>query len=350
MKKPEQSVKRSIVSPSGLIRIEVAVDTLWVGTTVHPHVLTWSLFFKGNPGVTPSFFRFGLPGAEPLAYGIKEFEISECSAADAPVRLYKVTAGNAKGERIGVTFALTDQKAVCSYRPSVRGLYDRTLTTFPGGASYLNPEADLYAPHLFFTPHGQLIAYQQLPFLFQAWCFERPGELATSRFPLADPPKTLEVTSAERGINLLFTDFPFWTQKPEIIGFSPEVTEVYESAFLWMASRPQEIDDTWMPRGEPGDFAILARRLGKRWQVAGLSSTDKVLTIRLEDLLRRTPEAERAEAYSVEIIRDPNSNESSLPSPVHERFDGLSPEIKTVLDIRAGGGFMLTFTPDFPGK
>ena len=99
-----------------------------------------------------------------------------------------------------------------------------------------------------------------------------------------------------------------------------------------------------MMRAEPSDFAILARRFGKAWDVAGVSADAKVLTIRLEDLWMRTPKASRASAYSVEIVRDPNTNETG-PS-VTESFTGLWPDACVELEVKANGGFLLSFKPE----
>jgi hypothetical protein len=71
-----------------------------------------------------------------------------------------------------------------------------------------------------------------------------------------------------------------------------------------------------MMRGEPGEFAVGARRQGAVWRVAGVTAAAKTLTVRVEDLWLRTPVEWRARRYTVEILRDPSP---ARPGPVSTR-------------------------------
>jgi hypothetical protein len=99
-----------------------------------------------------------------------------------------------------------------------------------------------------------------------------------------------------------------------------------------------------MMRGEPDDFAVMARRKDGVWQVSGVTATAQTLTVRFEDLWLRLPLELRATRYTVAIVRDPLAGETG--DCVAESFAGQAPDVRVALDLAEGGGFALTFTPE----
>jgi 23S rRNA pseudouridine1911/1915/1917 synthase len=154
----------------------------------------------------------------------------------------------------------------------------------------------------------------------------------------------LPVSDGRQGCDALFLTVPFTKAALPAPVFGEGVTPAYRAAFDMMLGREDAGDDFWMMRGEPGVFAVAARRLGGVWRVGGVTAAAQTLTVRFEDLwLRMAPEL-RALRYTVAILRDPATGESG--DRVEESFDGQAPDVRVALDLAKGGGFLLTFTPD----
>ena len=111
-----------------------------------------------------------------------------------------------------------------------------------------------------------------------------------------------------------------------------------------MLRRDGADDDFWMLRGEPGVFAMAARRQDNAWQVAGVTAEAQTLTVRFEDLWLRMPAELRALRYSVAILRDPVPGEQG--DRVEESFADQAPDVRVALDLAKNGGFVLTFRPE----
>jgi hypothetical protein len=110
-----------------------------------------------------------------------------------------------------------------------------------------------------------------------------------------------------------------------------------------MLGRGGASDDFWMMRGEPGEFAVAARRQGGVWQVAGVTAEARTLTVRFEDLWLRMPAELRALRYTVEILRDPIKGEAG--DRVEESFAGQAPDVRVAMDLAKSGGFLITVSP-----
>ena len=121
------------------------------------------------------------------------------------------------------------------------------------------------------------------------------------------------------------------------------MTPAYRAAFEMMLGRGAVSDDFWMIRGEPGEFAVAARRQGGVWQVAGVTAAARTLTVRFEDLWLRMPVELRALAYTVEILRDPIKDEPG--NRVEESFAEQAPDVRVAMDLAKSGGFLITYRP-----
>ena len=125
--------------------------------------------------------------------------------------------------------------------------------------------------------------------------------------------------------------------------FGEVLTPAYRAAFEMMLGRGVTSDDFWMMRGEPGEFAVAARRQGSVWQVAGVTAASRTLTVRFEELWQRMPAELRAFAYTVDILRDPIQGEAG--ELVEESFSDQAPDVRVALDLAKSGGFLIAFRP-----
>lgn len=198
-------------------------------------------------------------------------------------------------------------------------------------------------PLVRFTPEGKVTAVWQQGQERHEVLFDRPGDLAERRFAALAHVAKLEVADGRQGCEHLFLTVPFTDAAlPEPI-FGATLTPAYRAAFAALIDRVTPCDAFWMMRGEPGDFAVGARRLGAVWRVAGVTAAAQTLTVRLEDLWLRTPAALRATRYTVQILRDPIAGEDG--TVVDETFAGQAPDVRVALDLARDGGFLLTFRP-----
>ncbi len=101
----------------------------------------------------------------------------------------------------------------------------------------------------------------------------------------------------------------------------------------WMKSVPTVWDETRYVAGYPGKLAVVARRKGDVWRIAGIEGEDKAKTVTVE-----LPFLE-AGSYSVEVIADGNDDRS------------FSRTVKTIkggepfeVSLRAAGGFVAKVT------
>ena len=349
---------RTFTSPAGLIRLELSVETVWVGETVYPDVAVWRLRYRDRPVTATSFFRLRGAGGEPVAYGMTLTEVRERAAARAA--LFDARWVDRAGDGFTVTFVLTDlppeesgpydlPQLACTWaiKPdaSAENMRDDSLIAFPDGSCPFNPGVGDDLPDHLFSPDGKVIVHWRRPFLGQLFFFDRPGDLAVARIPLGQRREVWEVTDPQTAVTELFTLAPHLSALPLAIRFACEgLTPAFQAAYRWMVEVDPACEVNWLLRGEPGAFAVWARRKGDTWQIAGVSVTERVLTVRLEDLIGRTPGATADDPVRIALLRDPNKNETGLDS-VSESFDALPFATKIVLEVKAGGGFLITVHP-----
>ena len=199
-------------------------------------------------------------------------------------------------------------------------------------------------PQVRFTADGKVVACWMQGSERRTASFDRPGDLAESRFPALEHIAELEVADGKQGCEHLFFTVPFTEAALPEPTFGATLTPAYRAAFMMLIDRGTPCDAFWLMRGEPGEFAVGARRQGKVWRVAGITAASKTLTVRFEDLWLRTPVELRALRYTVQILRDPIVGEEG--EVVEETFTEQAPDVRVALDLAQDGGFLLTFRPE----
>ena len=206
-------------------------------------------------------------------------------------------------------------------------------------------------PDVFFAPCGKLVARWQQEGVRRIVVFDRPGDIVTRRFGVLEIPG-LHVGDGKQGCSHLFLTLPFTAGALPHTTFGDALTPSFKEAFMRLMRRGEGADDFWVVRGEPGVFAVAAERHGAVWRVCGITGAARTLTVRLEDLWLRTPEALRALRYTVGILRDPNKNEAGGETggergraTVEEAFAQQPFDVRVALDLAENGGFVLTFGP-----
>jgi hypothetical protein len=369
----------------------------------------------------------GLAAADgPLAYGMTFVKAARHRAQTGvgPARALAVRFSDREGRELELTLRVTDMSAFCAVRqPRKRKQAGRDLsvTRFPEGSVLLGQKEAQNAerrtlnaqrltlngpgPEVRFTPGGKVVAFWRHGTEQHAVFFDRPGDLAERRFDVLEQLGELEVRDGRQGCEHLFLTLPFIRAEsapggcglpctaslPEVAPdlragevrpapggrglpmpvFGERVTPAFRAAFELMLRRESADDDFQVMRGEPGEFAVAARRQGAVWRVGGVTAAAQTLTVRFEDLWLRTPAGLRAPRYRVDILRDPNAREladsgtcggmecgSALPlsesggkpphstTRVEEAFAAQAPDVRVALDLARDGGFLLTFTPE----
>ena len=386
MKQPSQAHLLTLLSPSKRIRAEVAVETVWIGTTVYPESPVWRVWCDEKPVVDTSTVGLAT-GSGPLAYGMTFVNATRHrpQTGIGPGREIRARFASRDGRALEVTLRVTDLSAFCTVRemgrrPS-RAHYEQDagrgdcatvcsgavrrsdetcvrhglcITRFPEGSVLLGSAGTLNAqrstlnaqregPQVLFAPSGKLIAFWWHRLEQHAVFFDRPGDLAVRRFGALERLDELVVGCGRQGCDHLFLTVPFTKAELPAPVFGEAVTPAYRAAFEMMLGRGAVSDDFWMIRGEPGEFAVAARRQGGVWQVAGVTAAARTLTVRFEDLWLRMPVELRALAYTVEILRDPIKDEPG--NRVEESFAEQAPDVRVAMDLAKSGGFLITYRP-----
>ena len=345
-------------SPAKRIRAELAVETVWIGTTVYPECPVWRVWYDGRPVLDTS--TVGLadePG--PLAYGMRFVSATRHrpQTGIGPGRSLVARFAARDGRELEVTLRVTDLSAFCAARAVGRragtcALHDLGITRFPEGSVLLgsesSPTSDLRPPasgesrpEVRFAPSGKLVAWWRHGLEQHAVFFDRPGDLAVRRFGALHAVDVLDVPDGRQGCEHLFLTVPFTKAALPAPVFGEAVTPAYRAAFEMILGRGEICDDSWVMRGEPGVFAVAARRSGAVWQVAGVTAEAQTLTVRFEDLWLRMPPELRALRYTVAILRDPVPGEQG--DCVEESFADQAPDVRVALDLGKNGGFVITF-------
>jgi len=348
-----------IVSPSKRIRAEVAVETVWIGSTVYPECPVWRVWCDGRLVVDISTVGLLPKGGEPLAYAVTLTRAARhrTQTGIGPARSVELRFCGRDGRELGVEIRVTDISAFCAVRQPRKRTQDSadlSITRFPegsvllGNGETLNAQrstlsAEGEAPQVRFAPSGKLIAWWRHGLEQHIVFFDRPGDLAVRHFGALERVTELAVLDGRQGCRHLFLTVPFTKAALPAPGFGDAVTPAYRAAFEMMLGRGAASDDFWMLRGEPGEFAVAARRTGSVWQVGGVTADAQTLTVRFEDLWLRMPAELRTLRYAVEILRDPTKTETG--DRVEEAFADQAPDVRVALDLSKNGGFLLTFRP-----
>ncbi len=348
----------TLLSPVKRIRAELAVETVWIGVTVYPECPVWRVWCDDRPVVDTSTVGLMTDGW-PLAYGMRFVKATRHrpQTGIGPGRSLVARFAARDGRELEVTLRVTDLSAFCAVRePRKRGQTgtDLSVTRFPEGSVLLTngapPSSDLrpptsdLRPQVRFAPSGKLVAWWRHGLEQHAVFFDRPGELAARRFGALERVAELRVADGRQGCEHLFLTVPFTKSEWPAPVFGAAVTPAYRAAFESILGRGETSDDFWVMRGEPGEFAVAARRNGAAWQVAGVTAEAQTLTVRFEDLWLRMPPELRALRYAVDILRDPAKGEPG--DRVEESFAEQAPDVRVALDLAKNGGFLITFRPE----
>ena len=362
MKQPVPQLPLTLLSPAKRVQAEMSVETVWIGATVYPECPVWRVWYDGFPVVDTSTIGL-MTDAGPLAYGLRFVKATRHrpQTGIGPGRSLVARFAARDGRELEITLRVTDLSAFCAARqPHKREPdgADLSLTRFPQGSVLLgresSPTSDLRPPvsgesrpEVRFAPIGKLVAGWRHGLEQHAVFFDRPGDLAVRRFGAMHAVDVLDVADGRKGCEHLFLTVPFTKAAlPEPV-FGEALTPAYRAAFERVLGRGETSDDFWMMRGEPGAFAVAARRSGAVWQVAGVTAEAQTLTVRFEDLWLRMPPELRALHYAVEILRDPVKGEPG--DRVEESFAEQAPDVRVALDLAKNGGFVITFTPKETG-
>jgi len=397
MKPTVPDLPLTLLSPAGRIRAEVSVETVWIGTTVYPECPVWRVWCGERLVVDTSTVGLQPPDGEPMAYGLRFVKATRHrpQTGIGPGRMIKARFAGRDARELEVTIRVTDLSAFCEVRqvgrtipkkaagrlagtlalhcqdetwranvPVSRGggdAQDLSITRFPQGsvllgnagtpnAQYSTPASDLRppaseceGPQVRFAPSGKLIAFWRHGLEQHVVFFDRPGDLAVRRFGALERVEDLAAADGRQGCNHLFLTVPFTKAALPAPVFGEAVTPAYRAAFEMLLGRGVTSDDFWMMRGEPGEFAIAARRQGNAWQVAGVTAAAQTLTVRFEELWQRMPVEQRSGQYTVQILRDPIPGEAG--DVATESFSDQAPDVRVALDLAKSGGFLITFRP-----
>ncbi len=366
MTKSDTESPLTLLSPAGRIRAELAVETVWIGPTVYPECPVWRVWCDGRPVVDTSTVGLLPRAGGPLAYGLTLVRATRHRAQTGigPGRMIKTRFAGRDGRELEVTLRVTDQSAFCAVRQLRKRTQDAgglSLTRFPQGSVLLGnartpnvqhstltsdlrpPTSGPDGPQVLFAPTGKLVAFWRHGLEQHVVFFDRPGDLAVRRFGAREGVAELAVADGRQGCDHLFLTVPFTQAALPAPAFGEALTPAYRAAFEMMLGRGAASDDFWMLRGEPGQFAVAARRQGEVWQVGGVTAAAQTLTVRFEDLWLRMPAELRAGSYTVEILRDPIKGEAG--DRVEEAFADQAPDVRVALDLAKNGGFLITYRP-----
>ncbi|GEM_PF-1093003 len=368
----------ALFSPAKRVRAELAVETVWIGSTVYPACPVWRVWVDGCAVVDTSTAGL-MAGDGPLGYGMRLVKATRHrpQTGIGPGRSLVARFAARDGRELELTLRVTDLSAFCAVRqPRTRrsATEDIGVTCFPEGSVLLGAEGTLNAqrstfnaqglpsndpgaeltsdlrpliadplPQVRFTPDGKGVAFWRHGLERHVVFFDRPGDLAERRFAAVASVAALNIADGRLGCEHLFLTVPFTRSALPTPAFGAALTPAYRAAFEALIDRDTACDAFWMMRGEPGEFAVGARRQGAVWRVAGVTAAAKTLTVRVEDLWLRTPAEWRARRYTVEILRDPLPGEAG--PCVNETFAAQAPDVRVALDLARDGGFLLTLRP-----
>lgn len=109
--------------------------------------------------------------------------------------------------------------------------------------------------------------------------------------------------------------------------------------FKFIAGVPTVWDDTKVLEGKIGEYAVIARRKGENWYVAGMTDwTPRDVSLTLSKFL--SPDTE----YKAEIIRD-GFNTDKLATDYRHEVVEVDSTGKLNFSMRSGGGFAVKFSP-----
>lgn len=364
----------ALTSPGQCVRAEVAVESVWIGSTVYPDCPVWRVWYDGRLVVDTSILGLLPKDQVPLGYAMTFLHATQYAVQTGlgPGQELEACFAGRDKRKLAVRIRLTEMSAFCAVgqpnemlgQPIVA--QDLSVTRFPAGSvllgntvrldgehSTLNNQrpttnAQREGPQVRFAPSGKLIAFWRHGLEQHLVFFDRPADLAMRRFGAMARIEELNVADGRQGCEHLFLTVPFTKSDLPAPIFGEAVTPAYCAAFKMILARtaPPSLsnDDFQVLRGEPGEFAVAAQRQGDVWQVAGVTAEARTLTVRFEELWLRTPPELRVPDYTVAILRDPIKGEAG--DRIEEVFTDQAPDVRVALDLAKSGGFLIFFRPN----
>ena len=332
----------TIESPDLNISAELSLESVWSGKTVYPSAVILRIKYRDYPVVaeTPLSLDDGniLYGLEFTGVEDVHGEMRLGATLQKLVRLRE--RGGLKRE-LSVTLRLSDVSVFFDLNESGAEHKNRTpLPAFVDGSPVVSKQ-DAH-PVVAYVGPGALAALWPKDGTVHLVIFNRPGKMAEMHFGLLDDDIPPAIESGADGTRHLYTQLPFFKDAPAVVTYADDMRLSYRRAFdTLLGHYSAEDDDFWCMRGEPGLFAVVARRIADRWVVCGLTGKTRTLTVRLEELWLRLPPEMRSLRWKASILRDPVLDEQG--EIVEETFDDLAPDARIALDLKKNGGFVIEF-------
>jgi len=339
----------TIESQNKLVSASLSLESIWIGNTVCPAAPVLEIFYRRGPVVKKSLLSFQPAVGGLIRCGLefvslrKQRPKTRFGAGRQVVVLLREK--HDKERQIEITLRLTGISAFCSLRQPRKRTNtgcDVSQFNFADGSVYLNSETEI--PLVAYAPSSMIFAYWTHHCEHHLVMLQSPGTLAEMQFGVLDKIAELSVQSGADGCRLIYTQLPFTKTALPPVRYGEDIRPSFKLAFeTILAHFNSEDDDFWVMRGEPGIFAIAARRRGSRWLLGGITFKARTLTVRFEDLWLRMPLQMKARKWNLRVRRDPVNNEPG--DLFDESFSGLDPDVRIALDLRKCGGFLMEFSP-----
>ncbi len=339
-----------ISSPAGNIEAELAVVDSWYGTTFYPALCVLRILSHGAVLAVSDALRQS-DGA--ICHSLELCDVTEpqlvpMRLGDAVQRDLRLRRRGCKSDSETLDLCLRVSDISVYFTLSGRGFEQgigQNFMSFAQPCRLLSKSGE--TPSVAFVGTGMTAACWYSERALHFVLFRRPGELPENRFKVPGCAVPLEIADAAHAACILYTKLPFMPDLSVEPQYGSAVRSSFKSAFSMILEHfgdADEEDDFVVLRGNPGEFAVVARRCGESWTVAGIAGHALTLTVRFEELWWRLPTNLRALRWSASLRRDPVLNESA--ELVDETFNRLAPDVRIALEIKTNGGFMIKFKPD----
>jgi hypothetical protein len=339
-----------ISSPAGNVEAELVVVDSWYGNTFYPDICILRILSHGVLLAVSDALRQS-DGA--ICHSLELCDVTEprlvsMRLGDAVQRDLRLRRRGCESDSETLDLSLRVSDISVYFTLSGRGFEQRIGQKF---LSFLQPCR-------FFSKPGEdpVVAFVGTGLTAACWyseralhfvLFRRLGELPENRFKVPGCAVPLEIADAAQASCILYTKLPFTPDLSVEPHYGSAVRSSFKLAFSMILEHfkyADDADDFVVLRGNPGEFAVIARRCGESWTVAGIAGHALTLTFRFEELWWRLPTNLRALRWSASLRRDPVLNESA--ELVDETFNGLAPDVRIAFEIKANGGFLINFKPD----
>ncbi|MDA3926656.1 MAG: glycoside hydrolase family 97 C-terminal domain-containing protein [Kiritimatiellae bacterium] len=327
----------------------LSLESFWSGNTVFPSAPVFEVSYKQRQIIKRSQLVFQPVAGQPISHGLEIIAVKKQRPKTrfGPGRQVVIRLRERHGlkRELEITLRLSAISVFCSlHQPRKRTNIgcDRSDLQFVDGAVLHSVKSEM--PLVAFAPSSVLFAYWNHANEHHLVILDRPGAIAEMQFGALGRIESLDVESGADGCRQIYSRLPFTKAALPVATYGEDIRSSFKEAFDALLGHYQGGDDDfWLIRGEPGVFAIGARRSGANWMVAGITAKARTLTLRFEDLWLRMPQDLRAAKWRVKIARDTVRDEPG--ERIEESFEDLAPDIRVALDLKKNGGFTMDFKP-----